>query len=88
MERANTILIVDDDGAEREILEGLFLGQGYQLGFASNGADGLSQATSDLQCRVAKVEREVRRRRRSERHRVVGAQAVQGSVAGPAIERK
>lgn len=45
MNHNSRILIVDDDQIERENLEDLLLPQGYDLAFASNGAQGLMKAT-------------------------------------------
>jgi len=47
----STILIVDDQPGARKVLQGLLLGQGYQLAFAAGGAEALAQAaqlTPDL----------------------------------------
>ena len=46
MEYLSTVLIVDDESIGRETLEALLFGQGYQLVFASNGQEALSQAAS------------------------------------------
>src|SRR5690349_14482562 len=43
-ESAMIILIVDDEPAGRETLAALLLSQGYQLAFASSGAEALRQA--------------------------------------------
>lgn len=51
MEQTSTILIVDDDSGARAALEGVLLGQGYRLAFASDGSSALAQAaelTPDL----------------------------------------
>lgn len=51
MQSQSTILIVDDDPAGRDTLEGLLLQYGYQLEFASDGAEALAKArqlTPDL----------------------------------------
>jgi len=51
MENNSTILVVDDEPAEREVLEGLLMGQGYSLYLASNGVETLAKAaylTPDL----------------------------------------
>lgn len=44
MEKANTILIVDDEPIEREILEAILLDMGFNLAFASNGQEALKKA--------------------------------------------
>ncbi|MDY6993628.1 MAG: response regulator, partial [Pseudomonadota bacterium] len=44
MSQTSTVLIVDDESIGRETLEGLLSQQGYQLVFASNGPEALSQA--------------------------------------------
>jgi two-component system cell cycle response regulator len=44
MERASTILIVDDQLRTRELLMELLTGQGYNLALASNGKEALAQA--------------------------------------------
>ncbi len=45
MNHKSTILIVDDLLSAREVLRGLLTGQGYNLAFASNGAEALAKAT-------------------------------------------
>jgi len=45
MEHDSTVLIVEDNPVEREILESLLAGQGYNLAFANDGAEGLAKAT-------------------------------------------
>jgi DNA-binding response OmpR family regulator len=44
MPQASTILIVDDHPSAREVLRGLLSGQGYNLAFASDGKEALTQA--------------------------------------------
>ncbi|HID99692.1 MAG TPA: response regulator [Thiotrichaceae bacterium] len=44
MTKTSTILIVDDEEIGREMLTALLTGQGYQLAFASNGYEALTQA--------------------------------------------
>jgi two-component system, cell cycle response regulator len=44
MTQTSTILIVDDEEIGREMLTALLMGQGYHLGFASNGHEALKQA--------------------------------------------
>ena len=46
MEYLSTVLIVDDESIGRETLEALLFGQGYQLVFANNGQEALSQAAA------------------------------------------
>lgn len=41
---AQTILIVDDNLSAQETLEGLLIGQGYNLAFANNGEEALARA--------------------------------------------
>ncbi|MCB0191891.1 MAG: response regulator [Anaerolineae bacterium] len=45
MSFSSTILIVDDQPSVRKSLEGLLIGQGYNLEFASNGSEGLEKAS-------------------------------------------
>ena len=47
MNRANTILIVDDESFGREVLAALLQPQGYQLMFASDGDEALLLATAE-----------------------------------------
>ena len=44
MTKNSTVLIVDDEEIGREMLTALLTGQGYQLAFARNGYEALSQA--------------------------------------------
>jgi CheY-like chemotaxis protein len=44
MEHVSTILIVDDEPGGRKTLEALLIAQGYQLAFASSGAEALEKA--------------------------------------------
>ena len=44
MKHLSTILIVDDEPLGRETLEGLLIGQSYDLAFASNGQEALAKA--------------------------------------------
>ncbi|HEX9924349.1 MAG TPA: response regulator [Anaerolineae bacterium] len=46
MSQERTILIVDDHPIGRETLEGLLYNEGYELSFASNGAEALEKATT------------------------------------------
>ncbi len=51
MEQGGTILIVDDEAMIREFLDALLATEGYNLAFATNGAEGLAKArelTPDL----------------------------------------
>src|SRR5215211_4464564 len=45
MNRASTILIVDDEPSGRKTLEGLLYGHDYHLAFASSGIEAQAQAT-------------------------------------------
>jgi len=51
VKHGSTILIVDDQASAREVLRGLLREQGYNLAFATNGAEALTKAaelTPDL----------------------------------------
>lgn len=48
MPHANTILIVDDEPAGRQVLDGVLGEQGYELVFAEDGATALRQAAAHL----------------------------------------
>ena len=48
MEDKHTILIVDDQLSDREVLTGLLTGQGYNLTFAGSGAEALAKAVLEL----------------------------------------
>jgi len=45
MMQNSTILIIDDEAGVRETLESLLMGEGYNLAFASDGAEALAKAT-------------------------------------------
>ena len=48
MEHTNTILIVDDQLSARETLNAALVGEGYNLVFAENGQEGLTEAADLL----------------------------------------
>ncbi|MCB9080041.1 MAG: response regulator [Anaerolineaceae bacterium] len=48
MKNTSTILIVDDQESSRQVLRGLLLNEGYNLAFAANGEEALSQAAELL----------------------------------------
>ena len=53
MKHTDTILIVDDEPSARYTLEALLFQEGYDLAFASNGAEALKKAAElipDLTC--------------------------------------